>query len=278
MFSYEFLLAEDGTKIFYYRALPAQPKGLVLISHGYGGHSGQYQHVVSALANQGYAVYAYDHRGHGRSETERGHADDFKVLITDFGSVVSHIKNDYPGLKLFTLGHSMGGLISFLYGISRQDQVSGQIFAAPALAMPWGTAWIPPLFFKLAGHYLGKVKIYPIIRRRSCRSRKFREDAEQDPLTLKYATVSFFAQFLQHGIRLGQTQASEYRLPSLFLLGSEDRIIPYKPALKIIEHTHSRARIKTYPGLYHELLQEPEKDQVLWDILTWLEAHRKEYP
>lgn len=269
---YEFLEAEDGAKIFYYRVLPAHPKGVVLISHGYGGHSGQYEHVISSLVDNGYAAYAYDHRGHGRSEAERGHADDFSVFITDLNKVVASIKGEFPGVKLFTLGHSMGGLITFLYGIYQPGNVSGQIFAAPALTMPWGTAWIPRALFELAGRYLGRVRIYPIVRRQSSRNLKYREDVAQDPLALHYATVSFFTEFLQHGIRLAQSQASKYQLPSLFLLGTEDKIIPYEPTLKIIERTAALdKRVKLYPGLYHELLQEPEREQVIADILTWLE-------
>lgn len=265
-------LQANGTEIFYRADLPEKPKGIVLISHGYGGHSGQYQHFMDFLSRNGYGVYAYDHRGHGRSRTPKGHLERYELLIEDMSALVQMIKRTHPGVPLFTFGHSMGGFVAFAYGLLQPQTLSGQIFSAPALGMPWGTGWIPEFLFELLGTHLGQLRVYHLVKRQAARDEGFRRALRTDPLALKFATVRFFYEFIHRGIRWVQQNADKYTLPCLFLHGRADKIIPYATSQTVMQQISSTDKtLKLYECLYHELLQEPERDMLMQDILQWLE-------
>jgi lysophospholipase len=101
---------------------------------------------------------------------------------------------------------------------------------------------------------------------------ELRKHSGGDPLVLKYATAGFFYEFIYRGVRFAQENASQYQLPCLFLHGTGDRIIPYQSSPDIFKKISSQdKKLKLYEGLYHELIQEPEQEEVLGDILSWLE-------
>lgn len=271
---YHTLTATDGVPIFYISSIPEPPQGIVVICHGYGGHSGQYDHFTGELLAKGYGVYAYDQRGHGRSPAERGHLDNFLDMVGDLHTVIEYIITTHPGVPLFTLGHSMGGLVSFLYGNQHPELLHGQIFSAPAVGKPWGTQIIPDWFFRVVRTYFSHVNIPPIIKRTSCSDPDFMRALRQDPLVLKKSTAGFFCEFIHCGITMAQSQAAHYSLPCLFLHGKSDKIIPYRSSVELFARIQSIDKtLQLYDHLYHELLQEPAKALVITDILAWLE-HR----
>lgn len=87
--------------------------------HGFGEHSDRYTYLVDALTAGGYAVYGFDHRGHGRSPGKRGHVDAFADFREDVGRFRAHIQAEAPAAPLFLFGHSMGGLIAVDAGAAR---------------------------------------------------------------------------------------------------------------------------------------------------------------
>lgn len=269
---YQYLTSAQGIKIYYRQKLSVHPKAIVIISHGYGEHSGFYVPLMEFLAAYGYGVYALDHRGHGRSEEERGHLEKFEYFLEDLDSLVEFIKGMHRELPLYIFGHSMGGLIAFAYGILHPEKLQGEIFSGPAIGMPAGTKWIPSWTFGLIKRYLNRYKIYPLLSKRGTRNMEIRNKAKSDPMVLKYATAGFFYEFIYRGVQFAQSNASRFEVPCLFLHGTDDRIIPYKSSPDIFKKIVSKDKeLKLYDGLYHELIQEPEREQVLKDILAWLE-------
>ncbi|MDR3602326.1 MAG: lysophospholipase [Desulfosporosinus sp.] len=267
---------EEGIRIYYYKQIPLDAKGLILISHGFGEHLGLYEEFMDFLLKNGYGVFAYDHRAHGHSEEERGHIDRFEFYIEDMAVVVRYLKQEYQDLPLFMFGHSMGGLIAFNYGILHPEGIQGQIFTGPAVGRPVGTGFIPESLFNLLEHYWARVKIYSFLARKGTRNKVFRAKLKNDPYVLKYGTVGFYCEFLNRGIASAKGKAMSYRLPVLFLHGKADRIIPYRASTEIFAQISSEDKtLKLYEGLYHELVREPEREEVWQDILAWLELRRK---
>lgn len=269
--NYRNIASFDQTDIFYYRLLPERPKAIVLISHGYGGHSGQYTHLADFLYRHGYGVYALDHRGHGRSPSPKGHIANYQHFIDDLNYLIKFIKKTHPETPLYTFGHSMGGFIAFSYALLHPNNLQGQIFSAPALGAPWGTHLLPSWFWQLSGSYLSELRIYHIIKRPSCRDPLFKQTRRQDPYVLKYATLGFFNEFVHRGIHWASSNSGNYELPCLILHGKQDKIIPYQSSVQIYSQIKAQDKqIRLYEKLNHELIQEPEKELVLQDILTWL--------
>ena len=272
-------LTDKGLRIYYYLQIPQDAWGIVLISHGYGEHFGLYEEFMEFLTLNGYGVCAYDHRSHGRSEEERGHIERFELLIDDMAEVVRNLKRDYPELQLFMFGHSMGGLIAFTYGILHPEDIQGQIFTGPAVGKPWGTSLIPSGLFRLFKRYFARVRIYPILARKGSRNTALRAKLKDDPYMLRYVTVGFVYEFIYRGIAWGKDNAPKYRLPALFLHGKSDKIIPYRASVNIFKEISSEDKVlKLYESLYHELVREPEREEVWRDVLEWLEQRRDNIP
>ncbi len=148
-----------GVKIFWQAWLPdatpkpeGLPKAVVVVAHGFGEHSGRYQNLVDALVPSGYAIYAPDHRGHGRSEGHRALIDKHTYLLDDLDRVFARAATDYPGLPVFLLGHSMGGNIALASALAHQDRLAGLILSGPAVT----THGIPKALQTLA-RTLGKI-------------------------------------------------------------------------------------------------------------------------
>lgn len=269
---YQIIISTQGIKIFYRQKMPINPKAIVIISHGYAEHSGFYIPLMEFLASKGYGVYALDHRGHGRSEEERGHLEEFEVFLEDMDFFVDFILSKHTELPLFLFGHSMGGLIAFAYGILHPEKLRGQVFSGAAVGRPAGSGWMPNWIFKLIKRYLSRYKVYPVLSQRGTRNMEIRKYSGEDPLVLGYATAGFFYEFIVRGVQFVQGNASRYRVPCIFLHGTDDRIIPYQSSMEIFKKIASEDKeIKLYEGLYHELVQEPEREEVMQDILTWLD-------
>jgi len=262
----------DGTDIHYYCQIPSCPKAIVVISHGYGGHAGQYIYFTEFLNHEGYGVYAFDHRGHGHSLAPKGHIESYEYFINDLEYLILFIKSAHPDIPIYMFGHSMGGFIAFVYGLLHPETLRGQIFSAPALGAPWGTHLIPSWFWHLGGKYFSKLRIYPLVKRKSCRDPMFEKSLRQDPFALKYATLGFFNQFIYRGINWAAANSASYELPCLILHGKQDRIIPYQSSVRIYSQiTAQEKTLKLYEELYHELVQEPERETVMQDIIAWLD-------
>src|SRR5690606_1998972 len=129
------LQGAGGVELFWQGWLPSgEPRGIVLLCHGLGEHSGRYGNVVGALVPDGWAVYGVDHRGHGRSGGRRAHLRRDADWLADFDAFRRVVVARHPGLRVFLLGHSMGGQIALAYALDHQDELAGLVLSAPALA------------------------------------------------------------------------------------------------------------------------------------------------
>lgn len=111
-------------------------KAIVLIAHGYAEHSGRYMNVVNYFVPKSYAVYALDHRGHGRSDGNINEVSDFSSFVTDLKNFFDIIRQKHPDKKIFLIGHSMGSVISLLYTIEYQHELAGLVISGGGIAKP----------------------------------------------------------------------------------------------------------------------------------------------
>ena len=137
----------DHLQLYYQSWTPEQTRrGNVLVVHGHGEHSGRYLNVVNQLVPADYAVHAYDLRGHGRSEGERGFLMAWEEYRLDMDAVVNHVRGDSAATPLVLFGHSLGGLIALDYILHYPDAVEGLITSAPLV----GTPGISPVIITVA--------------------------------------------------------------------------------------------------------------------------------
>lgn len=270
-----FFMSSDGLKIMTEHWLPKDHKALVVLVHGYGEHSGRYRHVVKALTTAGYAVFTLDHRGHGQSEGVRAYFDSFDQPVNDLKDYVDSIRTDHENDTMFILGHSMGALITLAYTLRNPDNVAGIVVSgAPVNA----DANVSPALVTL-GNILTKiipkqpfVKLVPLdtLSRDPAVVRAF----ERDPLTYKGNMRIRMGTALNDTAKWVRERLEELKLPMLIVYGEEDKLVNPSGSRLIYEKASATDKtIRSYPNLRHEIMNEPERDTVIADIVAWLDGH-----
>jgi alpha-beta hydrolase superfamily lysophospholipase len=247
-------------------------KGVVTLAHGYGEHSGRYAYVASRLTAAGYTVYAPDHHGHGRSTGKRGRIS-LTAAITDLHQMIVTVsKARHPDAPQFLLGHSMGGAIALRYAIAHQDRLTGLVVSAPLAAVDGGAAL--KTLGKLLGLILPGAPVGRVDPRLVSRDKAVVDAYVADPLNYHGPIPAGVGrQFLLSSDALPE-DVRRISVPTLLLWGTADRLCPPRGAEAVAANIGSSDFTKTaYTGLFHEILNEPERDQVLDQIVSWLTAH-----
>ena len=236
---------------------------VVLLVHGYGEHSGRYEHVAQRLVDDGAVVYALDHVGHGRSEGERVLIEDFERVCEDVHLLEGRARAEHPRLPIVLIGHSMGGLIAARYAQRFGDGLSAVVLSGPVLGS-WAAAEA------LLG--VEQIPDTPIDPSTLSRDPAVGEAYVADPLVwhgpFKRPTVEAIVHTMHTVTEGGQIDG-----PILWLHGEEDQLVPIGPSRKAFAALGGRhASSKTYPGARHEIFNETNQDEVLGDVIAFVHA------
>lgn len=250
----------------------APPRGVVAICHGFAEHSGRYAGVASYLNARGYAVEALDLRGHGRSDGARVYVRSFNEYLQDVSRFLDNVRQRNPGQPVFLLGHSMGGGVAALFVLARQPALSGVVLSGPALQLAGG----PQPFHRRA--IFAAMGLFPRLRLPALPAPAVSRDPEvvrryeEDPLVYRGGPTVGLAKAGGRASARISRDMERFELPLLIVHGTQDKLV----ATAGSEELHGRAEspdktLKLYNGLYHEVLNEPERLDVLGDIAAWLD-------
>jgi alpha-beta hydrolase superfamily lysophospholipase len=249
------------------------PRGVVILSHGLGEHVRRYEHVAQRFGAAGLATYALDHRGHGRSGGKRVWVKNLSEYTGDFDTLVGIATKEHPGCPRIVLGHSMGGGIVFAYGVERPDNYELMVLSGPAVA---AQIVVPPLLVLVAktlGAIAPGLPLQDLDASAISRDPAVVTAYNTDPLVHHGKVPAGIARAL---LLIGETmpqRAAALRSPMLIVHGSEDRLIAVDGSRRLVEAVGSSdVELKVYPGLYHEVFNEPERYQVLDDVVSWIDA------
>ncbi len=264
------LPVEGGIELYVSKNLIVSPKALIVMVHGLCEHSGRYDYVTAKFNACGYSVYRFDNRGHGRSGGDRGYVENFHQFIDDAAKIAEMAKSENPRTPAFMMGHSMGGFIAAACGVKYPGCVTGQVLSGAATV-------IQPLLAGLEGVDLSASARDPIANALSAqvsRDPNVVAAYENDPLNLKEFTTWLMSEVLIRGARWLMDHTSSYTCPCLVLHGGADQIVTPDSSRQFYERISSGDKsLKIYDGLYHEILNEPEKDTVIEDISAWIARH-----
>ncbi|WIV11605.1 alpha/beta hydrolase [Proteiniborus sp. MB09-C3] len=266
----------DGLELYSVKDVPEKAKGIVVVVHGFAEHLGRYEYLTKRLNDQGYGVYRFDNRGHGKTKGERGHIKKFEDFLYDADTIVEMAKEENNSLPIYMLGHSMGGFITASYGVKYRDKLKGQIFSGAATATSSQVKGIKGHMFKALNKIAPKIRIKNPISKTLCKNQDVVEDYLKDELNLKEATLNFYVEFLVKGVKWLNSHIDQYDYPCLILHGGDDKIVPKEASENFYSRIQSKdKKIILYEGLYHEIMNEKTRDQVMDDICIWLDANDK---
>ncbi len=267
----------DGLQLFERSWLPdGDPKAAVAIVHGYAEHSGRYEHVAKRLVAGGYAVYALDLRGHGRSEGRRVFIRSMDEHLGDVDRFLDRVRERQPALPLFLLGHSMGGTVVAAYLVTGARSLSGAILSAPAIRSQRGSSAIARAILAILARLLPRLPVGRLDSAEISRDPQVVARYDADPLVYRGRMPAGTIAALVRAARMVLANLETITLPLLLLHGTMDSLADPEGSRQLHEQAASSDKtLKLYEGLYHEIFNEPEQERVLDDLVGWLEAHTR---
>jgi alpha-beta hydrolase superfamily lysophospholipase len=261
-----------GVRIVYDVWTPdTPPRAVVVLSHGLGEYARRYDHVAQRFGEAGLVTYALDHRGHGRSGGKRMLVRDITEYTGDFDTLVGIAKREHPALKCIVLGHSMGGGIVFAYGVERPDNYDLMVLSGPAVAAQDLVHPAMALVAKGLGALVPGLPVQELDESLISRDPAVVEAYRTDPLVYHGRVPAGVGRAL---LQVGETmpqRAPALTAPLLVVHGSDDGLIPVDGSRRLVDCVGSTdVELKVYPGLYHEVFNEPERNQVLDDVVSWI--------
>ena len=246
-------------------------RAVVVIVHGVNSHSGQYGWTIQQLVAAGYAVYALDHRGRGKSDGERFYVEKISDYVDDVATFITAAKAKEPGLPVYVLGHSAGGVISCTYALDHQAEIAGLIcesFAFQVYAPDFALAVLKGL-----SHVAPHAHVLKLPFEGFSRDPKVVEAMFADPLIHHEVQPTATVAALVRADERLKKEFSLITLPVLILHGTADKITKPGGSQMFFDNAGSTDKtLKLYEGHVHDLLNDIGKETVMTDILGWLEA------
>jgi len=266
----------EGARLFYQSWAPSAPlkAGLVVV-HGLAEHSGRYLNLVHEFAPSGYLVSGMDNQGHGHSEGRRSYINRFNDYVLDVDEYVDIVRRENPAIKLFMIGHSLGGTIATAYAELHQAKLAGLILSAPALKAGSSITKKDKFLARIASRVLPTAGVTSLDADAISKDPAVVEAYLKDPLvyTGKISARLGF-EIIQAIEKTIPTLMISITLPTLIMQGAEDRLSNPEGSDILFNKISSKDKtLKRYPGLFHEIFNEPERAAVFKDMRGWIEAH-----
>ena len=246
-------------------------RAVVVLVHGFNSHSGYYVRTGEALAARGFAAYALDLRGRGRSDGDRFYIESMSEYVQDVATVVSLAKSRHAGRSVFLLGHSAGGVVSCLYVIEHQAELAGFICESFAFQVPAPDFAIAAL--KGLSHLAPHAHVLKLHNEDFSRDPAVVKAMNDDPLIANETQPTRTVAELARADERLRTEFPSITLPLLILHGTADKATKPSGSQTFYDTAGSKDKtLKLYEGHYHDLLNDIGREEVLADIVKWIES------
>ncbi|MGV9611214.1 alpha/beta hydrolase [Nocardia xishanensis] len=266
-----------GSRIAWRAWLPeTAAKAVVVLVHGVAEHSGRYGHVGKRLADAGFAVYALDHLGHGKSAGSKANIGSMAGSADNVEGMLDIAAREQPGVPKFLLAHSMGSLITLYLATRAPIDVAGIVLSAPPLDIPVVNP-VQRLLAPVLSRLTPNLGVLTLDSSMISRDPAVVAAYDADPLVYRGKLPARTGTEILNGTETVKRRLDKLTVPLLVLHGTEDALAAPSSTDLIERGAASKdLTVIRYEGLYHEIFNEPEQDRVLTDVVTWLEAHLTE--
>jgi alpha-beta hydrolase superfamily lysophospholipase len=246
----------------------------LLVAHGLAEHSGRYINVVNYFVPKGYAVCGFDYQGHGKSEGLLGYVKRFSCYLDELGAFLDILRDKYPENKIYIVGHSVGGNIAATFAANHQDEFDGLILSGATIKPGTGLSRVKIVMANFLSLILPKMGVDIIDASAISRDKAVVDAYINDPLVYRGKISARLGVELIRAMQELTHQMPQIKLHIMIMHGTDDRLCDPEGSLMLYERVSSPDKtLKLYDGLYHEIFNEPEREQVFKDMETWLIAH-----
>ncbi len=255
------------------RAFPplGRPRAVVVMCHGVNSHGGQYLWPGMQLAAAGLAAFALDLRGRGRSDGPRYYVEDVADYVGDVAAAIGHAKSRHPGLPVFLLGHSAGGVVSSTFALDHQAEIAGLICESFAFKVPAPDAALAMI--KGLSHIAPRLPVLKLKNEDFSRDPIAVRILNSDPLTLNEVQPARTVAALVRANERLRREFPRITLPVFILHGTADKATMPAGSQFFYDTAGSRDKtLRLYEGHFHDLLNDVGKDAVLADIRGWIDS------
>jgi acylglycerol lipase len=253
------------------RWLTPQPKGHVIIIHGFREHCARYDHVAQELNARGLSAYSFDQRGHGRSPGKKGYINRFDDFLNDFDHYLKHVRPDFGGAPVGVLAHSMGTLVFARYVQTRDWAPKAAAISSPFFEIPP----VSPALLAVAGVLSAWTPWLPVANLESAAISRVPEVVtayDADPLNGHGPIAARTGAELTNAVRIARAQMERIRMPLFVMHGTADRLAPFSGGRYYYEHAASADKTwREFDGGYHELMNDTVQEEARREVADWLE-------
>lgn len=249
------------------------PRGVLVVAHGVGEHSGCYAPLAERLTGRPglVDVLGFDFRGHGLSPGRRGVVRRYEDLVGDLRATVAWAARERPGRPIFVLGHSNGGQVALRLARESETGLSGLVLSNPTIALAMEVPWWKLAVGKMLDRFAPTVTLTAgLDPTQMTHDEASWADRAGDPLRHNRISAPLYFGMIAGGAAL-MDRAAEITVPVLMLLGEDDPVVDARAAAEFFGRLGSPAKVlRRYAGMRHEPLNEVGREAVIDEVATWL--------
>ena len=246
-----------------------KPRAIMILVHGFNAHSGYMVWPGEQFSGNGFATYALDLRGRGKSEGERFYIESFSEYLADVDGLVKIAREENPGLPIYMLGHSAGGVIATSYVFDHQPEIAGLI--CESFAFDVGIPDVASLILKGLSHLAPHLHVFTLKNEIFSRDPDAVARMNNDPLIANESQPATTSAELLKAADALLKNMPKFTTPVFIIHGTADKATRYQGSQYFYDHAGSTDKtLKLYEGYYHDLLNDVDKEIVMKDILEWL--------
>ncbi len=264
----------DQTELFFQTWTPDKVRGAFVITHGLAEHSECYHPLAKILAEDGWQVFAWDMRGHGRSEGKRGFARDISYFIDDLDVFAKLVRKQAPEQNVVFFGHSMGGLATIRYLQTRKPEYAALVLSSPALGLSVAVPKFKETLAHVALKWMPTLTMYNEIKYSDLtRDEEIRRSYESDSLRHDKISPGIFLSMVANFAKASE-DADKIDAPVLMQLSGDDKIVSTEASRAFFDRLPGKKnQLILYPENYHEIYNDLDREQVVADLKKFIHPY-----